>query len=77
MTFAYCTIKLFRCCILYDRAYVGPHVDVKLGFGNEELDGEGRVICLEFQDFNLVSVYTPGVGELKRLDFRVWYRSKK
>ena len=50
MTFAYCTIRknYSGVAVLYDRAYVGPHVDVKLGFGNEELDGEGRVISLEF-----------------------------
>jgi exonuclease III len=47
--------------------------------GNEELDSEGRVLTLEFDAFTLVSVYTPhsGVGELKRLEFRVnvWDRA--
>jgi len=44
-----------------------------------ELDREGRVIAKVFSDFVLVSVYTPhsGVGDLKRLDYRVerWDRA--
>ena len=34
---------------------------------------EGRMIALEFEKFVLVAVYTPhsGVGELKRLSYRV------
>jgi exodeoxyribonuclease III len=34
---------------------------------------EGRMVTLEFASFVLVSVYTPhsGVGDLKRLDYRV------
>ena len=37
------------------------------------LDVEGRVLTCEFERLILVSVYTPhsGVGELKRLDYRV------
>jgi len=39
--------------------------------GIEEHDKEGRVLCLEFQDFYLVNVYTPNSGnDLKRLDYR-------
>ena len=39
--------------------------------GIPKLDGEGRVITLEFESFFLVSVYTPNAGEgLKRLSFR-------
>jgi len=39
---------------------------------DKELDDEGRVICLEFDKFFLLHVYTPNSGaELKRLDFRV------
>ena len=35
-------------------------------------DNEGRLICLEFEDFFLINVYTPNAGqELKRLDYRV------
>jgi len=37
----------------------------------EEHDTEGRVLCLEFQDFYLVNVYTPNSGnDLKRLSYR-------
>ena len=45
----------------------------------DDLDTEGRVIAKVFPDFVLVSVYTPhsGVGDLKRLQFRVerWDRA--
>jgi exodeoxyribonuclease III len=38
-----------------------------------EEDIEGRVTACEFDEYVLVSVYTPhsGVGELKRLEYRV------
>lgn len=40
--------------------------------GVDELDHEGRLIALEFDDFFLVCVYTPNAGDgLKRLDFRL------
>ena len=46
---------------------------------DRDLDIEGRVIAKEFATFILVSVYTPhsGVGDLKRLDYRVerWDRA--
>jgi len=39
--------------------------------GLDEFDQEGRVLCLEFQDFFLVNVYVPNSGnELKRLNYR-------
>lgn len=39
--------------------------------GIAEHDQEGRVLCAEFEDFYLVTVYTPNSGsELKRLDYR-------
>ena len=39
--------------------------------GLDEFDMEGRVLCLEFQDFFLVNVYVPNSGnELKRLNYR-------
>lgn len=42
------------------------------GIGIEEHDGEGRVITLEFDSFNLVNVYTPNSQrELQRLDYRM------
>jgi len=39
--------------------------------GIEEHDTEGRVICAEYEEFYLVTVYTPNSGsELKRLPYR-------
>jgi exodeoxyribonuclease-3 len=36
-----------------------------------EIDNEGRVMCAEFENFNLVNVYVPNAGQdLKRLDYR-------
>ncbi len=44
-------------------------ISVKYGFGL--LDEEGRVITLEFEDYFLVTVYTPNSKrELERLNFR-------
>lgn len=44
---------------------------VSYDLGIEDHDQEGRVICAEFEDFYLVTVYTPNSGsELKRLDYR-------
>lgn len=45
---------------------------VSYGIGIEEHDKEGRVITLEYEDFYLVTVYTPNSqNELKRLDYRM------
>lgn len=42
------------------------------GMGIEEHDKEGRVITLEFEDFYMVTVYTPNSqNELARLDYRM------
>ena len=42
------------------------------GIGIEEHDHEGRVITLEFEDYYLVTVYTPNSQDgLKRLDYRM------
>ena len=47
-------------------------MDVKYGIGIEEHDNEGRVITLEFEDFYMVTCYTPNSqNELKRLDYRM------
>tara|TARA_R110000824_G_scaffold288508_2_gene476500 strand:- start:71248 stop:72012 length:765 start_codon:yes stop_codon:yes gene_type:complete len=44
---------------------------VSYDIGLEEHDMEGRVICAEFSDYYLVTVYTPNSGsELKRLAYR-------
>ena len=49
---------------------------VSYGIGIEEHDKEARVITLEFENFYLVTVYTPNSQrELKRLDYRMeWER---
>ena len=46
-------------------------ISVFNGMGMPEHDGEGRVITAEFEDFNLVTVYTPNSKDtLARLDYR-------
>ena len=47
---------------------------VKYGMGIEEHDNEGRLITLEYDDFFLVTCYTPNSKqELLRLDYRmIW-----
>lgn len=47
-------------------------LSVAYGIGVEEHDHEGRVITLEFEDYYLVTVYTPNSQDgLKRLDYRM------
>ncbi len=47
-------------------------LSVAYGIGMDEHDREGRVITLEFEDFYMVTVYTPNSqDELKRLDYRM------
>ena len=47
-------------------------LNVSYGMGVEEHDHEGRVITLEYDDFFLVTCYTPNSQtELKRLDYRM------
>ncbi|MBR6825505.1 MAG: exodeoxyribonuclease III [Oscillospiraceae bacterium] len=47
-------------------------LSVTYGVGVEELDHEGRLICLEYKDFYLLTCYTPNAQDgLKRLDFRM------
>ena len=47
-------------------------LSVTYGLGIEEHDKEGRVITLEFEDFYMVTCYTPNSqNELKRLDYRM------
>lgn len=49
-----------------------PPVNVKFGLGIAELDTEGRLITLEYDDFFLVTCYTPNSQrELARLEFRM------
>jgi exodeoxyribonuclease III len=52
--------------------------EVRLGIGEKEGDGEGRVMTVALGAFQLVNVYTPNSGEgLKRLGYRVgvWDRA--
>ena len=45
--------------------------EVRLGFGIEEHDQEGRIVTLTFPDFHLVNVYTPNSKDgLLRLPYR-------
>lgn len=47
-------------------------LQVTYGIGMEEHDQEGRVITAEFEDFYVVTVYTPNAQrELTRLDYRM------
>ena len=50
---------------------VGP-LSVSYGMGIEEHDHEGRIIRMEFDDFQLVNCYTPNAQRgLTRLDYRM------
>ena len=47
-------------------------VNVKFGIDDEEYDGEGRVITLDYQDFYLVNVYVPNIKrDLSRMESRM------
>lgn len=52
-------------------------ISIQYGIGILEHDQEGRVITLEFEDFYMVTVYTPNAQrELARLDYRMdWENS--
>ena len=46
-------------------------LNVIYGMGMPQHDQEGRLITLEYQDFYLVTVYTPNAGQgLKRLEYK-------
>jgi exodeoxyribonuclease-3 len=47
-------------------------VNVSYGIGIEEHDNEGRVITLEFDDYYVITVYTPNSQKgLARLEYRM------
>ena len=49
-----------------------PPLSVRYGVGVPELDTEGRLITLEYEDFFLVTCYTPNAQrELARIDHRL------
>ena len=54
-------------------------LSIQYGIGVEELDTEGRVITLEYEQFYLVTCYTPNAQQgLARIDHRVkWEESFK
>jgi len=46
-------------------------LQVSYGMNQPEFDNEGRVICAEYHQYFLVTVYAPNAGQgLKRLDFK-------
>lgn len=46
-------------------------ISVRRDLGHAEFDTEGRVLCLEFQEYYLVNAYVPNSGnDLKRLGYR-------
>ena len=52
-------------------------ISVHYGKDKDNHKGEGRIICLEFEKFHLVTVYTPNSGEgLRRLDYRAEWDKK-
>ena len=47
-------------------------LSVRYGIGIDEHDKEGRSICLEYEDYYLLTVYVPNSqNELQRLDYRM------
>ena len=51
-------------------------LSVQYGMGTEELDNEGRLITLEYDNFNLVTCYTPNAQrELARIGHRLVWES--
>lgn len=49
-----------------------PPLSVAYGVGVPELDTEGRLICLEYENFYALTCYTPNAQDgLKRLDHRL------
>ncbi|MBQ9121893.1 MAG: exodeoxyribonuclease III [Lachnospiraceae bacterium] len=51
-------------------------IRVSYGIGIKEHDHEGRVITAEFEDFYVVTVYTPNSqDELRRLDYRMQWET--
>lgn len=47
---------------------------IEFGIGKPEFDDEGRTIFLHYEDFILVTSYTPNAGrELDRLDYKLAY----
>lgn len=44
---------------------------VTYGTGIKELDGEGRIIRADFENYSIISLYVPSATNLQRLDFKL------
>ena len=52
-------------------------IQVKYGVDEDEMEEEGRIITLEYEDFYLVNVYTPNAKrDLSRLDYRLEWEDR-
>lgn len=52
-------------------------INVTYGIGKEEHDKEGRVITLEYENFYIVTIYTPNSKkELERLEYRMTWEDE-
>lgn len=52
-------------------------ISVIKGIGDQDIDDEGRVVTLEFDDFFFINAYFPHAHrELKRLDFKLRFNEK-
>ncbi|MFJ5715352.1 exodeoxyribonuclease III [Neobacillus sp. NPDC093127] len=52
-------------------------ISVRYGVGNEESEGEGRILTLEFSEFFLVNVYTPNSQrDLARIGYRLEWEDR-
>lgn len=53
-----------------------PPLSVQYGLGSEEHDREGRAITLEFENFYLVTLYSPNAQEgLARIEYRLQWEA--
>lgn len=46
---------------------------VEYGTGNAVMDGEGRVLRVDFDDFSVISLYVPSGTNINRLDFKLQF----
>lgn len=54
-----------------------PPLSFSYGFSQEEIEKEGRLITLEFEDFYLINCYTPNAKrDLSRLSYRLQWEDK-
>lgn len=54
-----------------------PPLSFSYGFSQDEIEKEGRLITLEFEDFYLINCYTPNAKrDLSRLSYRLQWEDK-